>query len=224
MRKFSRQILIGALVMIFFTSGCGKLSLASPTPVWTATPAGEPLSPTVTVLPSATLVTGTFTPAIPITGENVVTLQCQFCVEAETHAVLLLPDSATFDVSSDTPVSCLTADVIDGRRILICHGTQSTTFYLNICSDPADCSLFSVALQPCPLLQAGATPVASNTLSAPLNLTPVGTRKAATKERKPPTGTPTPAATQATPTPAVNTPATPVPTSYSASSFVYAGK
>ncbi len=222
MSRISRRILIGALVMIFLLSACDRLVLASPTPVWTVTPSGQPLSPTV-VLPSATPAAGTLTPVIPITGENVVTLQCQFCVDAETHAVVLLPDSATFDVSSDTPVSCLTASVTDGRRILICHGSSSTTFYLNICSDPANCSLFSVTLQPCPLVQADATPLATGTPSAPINLTPVKP----TKNRTQPTDTAVPAGTS-TPraAPTASTPATPLPTSYSAGSFtvVDAGK
>ncbi len=222
MSRISRRILIGALVMIFLLSACDRLVLASPTPVWTVTPSGQPLSPTV-VLPSATPAAGTLTPVIPITGENVVTLQCQFCVDAETHAVVLLPDSATFDVSSDTSASCLTADVIDGRRILICHGAPSTTFYLNICSNPANCSLFSVVLQPCPLAQGDATPLATGTPFAPVNLTPVTPVKP-TKKRIQPTDTAAPAGTP-TPGAAPATPATiPLPTSYSAGSFVDAGQ
>lgn len=225
MRRISRQTLIGAFIMIFLLSACDRLILASPTPVWTVTPEEQPLSSTATNLPSATTVAGTLTPVIPITGENAVTLQCQFCVDAETHAVLIFPDAATFDVSSETPVSCLTADVLDGRRILICHGTQSTTFYINICSDPSNCSLFSVALQPCPLIQADSTPLATGTPSAPINLTPVNSARPTKKQSQPtdtaiPAGTPTPGAA-----PATSTPATPLPTSYSsAGSFVYAGK
>jgi hypothetical protein len=227
-RRTSRQILIGALVMIFILSACNRLALASPTPVWTVTPAGQPLSPTV-ALSTATPMASSLTPAIPITGENVVYLQCQFCVDAETQAVVIFPDSATFDVSPDTAVSCLTADVIDGRRILICHGTPSTTFYLNICSDPSNCSLFSLTLQPCPLIQSDATPLASGTPSVPMKLTPVKTVKPNKKPTLPtdtalPAGTPTPGASPATPTTAVNTPVTPLPTSYSASLFVNVGR
>lgn len=226
MRRISRRILIGALILLFLSSGCGRLTLASPTPVWTVPPAEQPVISTSTPVSSATQTGTPATPQIPVTGENVVNLQCQFCVDAETHAVLIFPDAATFDVSSDTPVSCLTADVINGRRILICHGTQSTTFYLNICSDSSNCSRFSVVLQPCPLLQNDATPVATGT---PFNLTPVTTNAPAKKTKQPadtavPDSTPTPGGAQATSTPAVNTPTTPLPTSYSSISLVEIGR
>ena len=226
MNGISRRTLTGALIVIVMCSACGRLTLASPTPVWTVPPVEVPVSPTAVTLVSATLTGTSVTPQIPITGENAVYLQCQFCVETETHAVLIFPDYASFDVSSDTliPVSCLTADVRDGRRILICHGTQSTTFYLNICSDSSNCSRFSVNLQPCPLLQPNSTPMVTGT---PFNLTPITTFKAPTKKsRQPadtavPSGTPTPKGVPATSTPGA---ITPLPTSYSDSSTVDLGQ
>jgi hypothetical protein len=223
MRRISRQILIGALILIFLSSACGRLTFASPTPVWTVTPTGQPFS-TATLLPSDTPVSSTLTPVIPITGENVVSLQCEFCVEAESHAVLIFPESAYFDVSSDTPVSCLTADVTGGERILICHGTQATTFSLNVCSDSANCLEFPVALQPCPVSPTDVTPIASNTPFVPFNLTPIGTRKASTKERRSPTGTPVSSNTPIPGGTAVNTPTTPIPTSYPNGSLVGEGQ
>jgi hypothetical protein len=219
MNKISRRILIGALTVIILNSACGRLVFASPTPVWTVPPAGQPVFATATIPVSATATATSLTPQIPITGENVVSLQCEFCVEAETHAVLIFPDFAYFDVSSDIPVSCLTADVTGGSRILICHGTQSTTFNLNICSDPSNCLQFPVALQPCPLLQTGAPPLATGTA---FYLTPVTTLKAPTKKSRQPTdtavaaGTPTPGKVPATSTSIVNTPPNPIatPTTY----------
>ena len=90
MSRISRQVLIGALTLIFLTSACGRLTLASPTPVWTVPPTGQLVLPTVTLeAPTATSIPGT--PLIPVTGENFVSLQCEFCVDAETHAVLILP-------------------------------------------------------------------------------------------------------------------------------------
>jgi hypothetical protein len=151
-------------------------------------------------------------------------------VETESHAVLIFPESAYFDVSSDTPVSCLTADVTGGERILICHGTQATTFSLNVCSDSANCLEFPVTLQPCPLSGADITPIVSNTPFVPFNLTPIGTRKASTKERTQPTvtpvssTTPNPEGTPGSSTPAVNTPTTPLPTSYPNGSLVDEGQ
>jgi hypothetical protein len=215
MKRMSHPVLIGALLLIFLTSACGRLSFASPTPVWTVAPAGQPILPTATLLvPTPTVPTSTVvTPLIPITGENVVSQQCQFCVDNETHAILIFPDFAYFDVSTETSVSCLTAAVTGGKRILICHGPQSTTFNLNVCSDPSNCLQFPVALQPCPLLEAGATPVASGT---PYYLVPVNTLKAPTRERTPaatavPSNTPTPGGVPATSTPAVSTPTISVP-------------
>lgn len=216
MNRISRQTLIGALILIFSTSACGRLTLASPTPVWTVPPAGQPILPTTTLLAATpTIATSmTVTPLIPITGENVASMQCQFCVDEEAHAILIFPDSAYFDVSSDSSVGCLTADVTGGKRILICHGAQSTTFNLNVCSDPANCLEFPVALQPCPLLQADGTPLATGT---PFYLTPVNTLKAPTKtkERTPsagtavPSSTATPGGVPATSTPPVDTPTAP---------------
>jgi hypothetical protein len=221
MSRISRQILIGALTVILLSSACGRLSFASPTPVWTVPPAGPPILPTATLLVSTptTSASMTVTPLIPITGENVVSVQCQFCVGNESQAILIFPDFAYFDVSTETPVSCLTADDTGGKRILICHGPPSTTFNLNICSDPTNCLQFPVALQPCPLLEAGTTPVATGTS---FYLTPITTLKAPTKtrERTPvantavPSSTPTPVEVPATSTPAASTdtPTIPLPT------------
>lgn len=214
MNRISRQIMICALVLIFSMSACGRLTLVSPTPVWTVPPAGQPILPTATIV-AATPATSTsmaVTPLIPITGENVVSMQCQFCVDNEAHAILIFPDFAYFDVSSVMPVSCFTADVTGGRRILICHGTQSTTFDLNICSDPENCLQFPVALQECPLLQADATPLATGT---PFFLTPINTLKAPkkTKERTPPADTAVPSSTPSPGEVSTSTPKPP-PTSY----------
>ena len=223
MSRISRRVLIGALTVVFLSSACGRLSLTAPTPVWTVTPAGGLVLTTATVFIPATGTDSYGTPVIPITGEDAVTLQCEFCVESESHAVLIFSEFDSFDVSSDTPVSCLTADVTDGRRILVCHGTQSTTFYLNICSDPSNCLRFSVALQPCTLLQPGATPVTTGT---PFNLTPIGTLKANQKLTKEAVDTAEPSSTPAQGgVPATSTspvipptgtsgPATPTPASY----------
>lgn len=219
MKRMSRPVLIGALLLIFLTSACGGLSFASPTPVWTIPPEGQPILPTATLLiPTPTVsISITVTPLIPITGENVVSEQCQFCVDNEAHAVLIFPDFAYFDVSTETPVSCLTAAVTGGKRILICHGPQSTTFNLNVCSDPTNCLQFPVALQPCPLLEDGATPAATGT---PHYLVPVNTLKAPTKERTKPTGTAVPPSTPTSVPPSTAT----SPTSYSSGLLVDIGQ
>lgn len=206
MSRISRRMLAGALILIFLSSGCGVISRSNPTPVWTVPPGGPQVLPTATV-PAPIIVTETaVTPVIPITGENVVSMQCQFCVADETHAILIFPDFAYFDVDGSTEVTCLTADVVNGNRILICRGPQATTFNLKICSDSSNCLQFPVALQPCPLLQAGATPLATYTPFAPVFLTPINTLKAPIKV---PTGTPGSSPATQTSAPPTGIPATP---------------
>ena len=171
MNRFSRQTLICACMLIFLSSACGGLGRAPSTeeeviagdPVQVFTPASS-----ISVQPTGL----SAFPLIPITGENVVSLQCQFCVNDETHAVLTFPDYAYFDVVSSTPVRCITADVVNDRRILLCRGAQSTTFSLNICSDSTNCLQFPVVLEPCSLLPEGA-PLGDSTPSSPVLLTPV---------------------------------------------------
>lgn len=174
MKKIPRRVLLGVLTMTFLISACGAMTTGSPTPVGTILANGTPLSPSATISVPTTSTGISTTPLIPITGENVVFMQCQFCVDNETHAVLIFPESAYFDVISSTPVTCLTADVVNGQRILICRGDQSTSFNLNICSDSSNCLQFPVTLQSCPLLSAG-TPQVTVSPFAPFFLTPINT-------------------------------------------------
>lgn len=165
MDRISRQLRIGAFVWIFLSSACGgAIRGASPTPV------GEIL-PTESAQGNAPAADTniSITPLIPITGENEVLMECQFCVNDETHAVLVLPESAYFDVVSSTPVRCITANVVNGRRILLCRGAQSISFSLNICSSSTNCLQFPVTLQPCALLQGSSL----ETSPSPIFLTPV---------------------------------------------------
>ena len=204
MSRISRPLLVGALAVIFLSSACGAFSGVSPTPVWSPTPRGQPPLPASTASPAATPTSLSMTPLIPITGENVVSMQCQFCIDDQAHAILIFPDFAYFDVNSSAPVSCLSASVEDGTRILICRGTGSTSFTLNICSDSSNCLQFPVTLQPCPFSGAGASPVTS-TPFAPVFLTPVNTLKAPIKR-------PTQSANTALPSPTSGgVPATPTP-------------
>lgn len=202
MRKISRLALFGALTLIFLSSACGGSLRPMPTPVWTVPPQGQTQISTDMALP-VTATSTSVTPGIPITGENVVSMQCQFCVEDQTHAILIFPEFAYFDVVSSSPVNCLTADIVNDRRILICRGTQSSSFELDICSDPENCLQYPVALQECPLLGAG---IGLPTVT-PFFLTAVTTLVAPTKTKdETPNETPdrpsrTPAPGQVTVTP-----------------------
>jgi hypothetical protein len=207
MKSISRRILIGALGLIFLNSACGALTGATPTPVGTILPDAQVVEVTSTnVVPTA------ITPSIPITGENVVSMQCQFCVDTVPHAVLIFPEFAFFDVVTTEPVTCLTAQVVNGQRVLLCRGAELTTFTLNICSDPANCLQFPVTLETCPLIPntGQTTPV------TPFFLNPINTLEAPTSAPPGlPTGTSVPAATPTapsitvTPSPATSTPEPP---------------
>ena len=219
MKNISRSVLACGLILTLITTACGALEETSPTPVGTilpdeSVPSSTPVF-TGTLPPTAADISTT--PLIPITGENVVSLQCQFCVDDSAHAVLVFPEFAYFDVVSTSSVSCFTANVVNGQRILICRGEQQTSFNLNICSDNTNCLQFPVALQECPLIQAG-SPLVTPTLSTPIFLTAIGTF-VPTRDNSPeespqptltqPSTTPPPAAT--TPPPATST-TEPLPT------------
>lgn len=188
MNKISRQMLICACMLIFLSSACGALSETARTPVGEIL-LNEPAQSSSIDSASGTQPTGIA--MIPITGENMVSIQCQFCVNDETHAVLTFPDHAYFDVVSSTPVRCITADVVNGRRILLCRGAQSTSFSLNICSDSTNCLQFPVALEPCSLLPGGA-PLGASTPSSPVFLTPMNPSGNQNSNPPPPTDEPPP--------------------------------
>ena len=219
MKIISRSLLLGALALILLSSAC-NMPAQTTAPVGTVLPNGLTQSalPTATVS-MATGVSTTLTPAIPITGENVVQMQCQFCVNDRPHAILIFPDFAIFVVDTTTanPVTCLTAEVLNGKRVLVCTGTQLTTFNLKICSDQSNCLLYPVALQGCPLVAGQGTPVTTGTPITPVFLTAINTLRPPGGGSNPnvPTATQTPmppaSSTAGHPTPTL---APPTPTSY----------
>jgi hypothetical protein len=98
-------------------------------------------------------------PGIPVTGSEVVLVECQFCVDTWAQALLVLPDTATFQVVSSNPAdttadmqpSCLTVEVNNGRQVVLCSGQEMTPVTLNICTDVNTCTDFSVDLLACPV-------------------------------------------------------------------------
>ena len=110
-------------------------------------------------------------PSIPVTGSEIVLVECQFCVDTWAQALLVLPDTATFQVVSSDPAvttstsdmqpSCLTVEVNNGRQVVLCSGQEMTPITLNICTDVNTCTDFSVDLLACPVTtqqQPGAIP------------------------------------------------------------------
>ena len=149
-----RRLLIGALILFLLNSACNMPGRALPTPVGTILPDGQASS---TLAATGTLISETSTASIPITGAQEVSLLCQFCVNDEPHAALTVPETADFNVAGPlVRVNCITAQVVNGRRILLCRGEQQTSFSLNVCQDGSDCTQFPVMLETCPLApQAG---------------------------------------------------------------------
>lgn len=155
MKVFSRRLLISALILIVLPSACNLPTGTPVTPLGTILPEGQA---TFTPLPTVTIVNETPTALIPVTGMNLVTLQCQFCVNFEPHAVLIVPETAHFNVTDPSiRITCLTAQVVNERRILLCRGAPQTSFSLNVCVDGSSCAEFPVTLETCPISsQAGA--------------------------------------------------------------------
>lgn len=154
MNLLSRKLLIGVIALILLNSACNLPAQTPPLPQQTMPPVVE------------------FTPTpisiIPVSGNNAVaSLQCQFCVNDEIHAVLLIQQSSTFLVSEPIAgINCLTAQVVNDQRIVICRGTQQTSFTLNVCTIGSSCSQIPLTLESCPITpgtgsgtQQAATPV-----------------------------------------------------------------
>jgi hypothetical protein len=207
MNLYSRGLMIGALTLILLTSAC---NLPAQTPVGTMLPTQVAM----TVSPTVAVSTETPITLIPVTGAGDVSLQCQFCVNDEPHAVLILPESAAFLVSQPVVgVNCITAQVVADKRILFCRGAQQTVFTLNVCLDTTSCLQYPITLATCPL-----APQSANL--TPAVLTPViagATPTAAVTGvvSSPPPMAETPAAPSpmtATSPPAVATTALPLPT------------
>lgn len=111
MKNSARRFLIGVYLILLATTAC-NLPSQPPTPVATI--------PAATQAPTSTLDIPTPTVAIPVTGmQSIVSVQCQFCVHDEVRAVVILPEQATFLVSDPIiGVSCLTAQVVNGNRVV----------------------------------------------------------------------------------------------------------
>jgi hypothetical protein len=215
MNIVSRRLLFGALFFILLLGGC-NLPAASPAPIGTVISTAQ-----ITNSPAPTN-SAAPTVLIPITGVDVVSLQCQFCVNDQAHAVLIMSDQATFSVADpNSGITCATAQEVNGKRILLCRGLQQSTFTLNICVDATNCLQFPVTLQLCPLIpETGAgtvVPFVTFTPVTPFYLTPINTLIPPTQKPKPTnTGVvPTSPVSTLTPPPILTTeppPSTPVPT------------
>jgi hypothetical protein len=209
MKVLSRALNIGALVFLLSCSSC-NLPAQTPTAVGTILPTQ---GTTGTAAP--TVVAGTETPtlSIPVTGAGDVSLQCEFCVNDETHAVLLLPESAAFLVSEPVVgVNCITAQVVGDQRILFCRGDQETVFTLNVCFDGGGCLQYPVTLAACPLAAQQSNPTAVVLTPADTGITPTSSATSVITGPPPAATTAAPPLATASLPPVQITTAAPLPT------------
>lgn len=139
----------------------------------------------------------TQTPVVPVTGQDdIMLVECQFCVDTRAHALVVLPDTATFQITSpavsanttaDVQPTCTTVEVNNGRQVVLCSGPEMTPLVINICTDAANCTDFPVDLLACPLTQGGSV--------GPANTQAPGTGATATSEPGIVTNTPPPGGT-----------------------------
>ena len=146
-------------------------------------------SPTAAVTDGTATAAGTTqTPGIPVTGPepDIVLVECQFCVDTWAHALLVLPDTATFEIISPAPAvttstnastepNCSTVEVNNGRQVVLCSGPEMTPITLNICTDVNTCTDFPIDLLACPLTQQPGTGVGT---AVPNQTEPAGTDEA----------------------------------------------
>jgi hypothetical protein len=159
----------------------------------TATVSAGGVAGTQTAATQAPALGSTRRPSIPVTGQDIILVECQFCVDTRAHALLVLPDTATFQITSPAPTSttttdmqptCTTVEVDNGRQVVLCSGPEMTPLVVNICTDASHCTDFPVDLLACPLTPGGSVgPAATQTPGT------AGTGGAATTSTTSPGGT-----------------------------------
>jgi hypothetical protein len=231
MKKVSRLFLLGAMVLVLLTAACAAEQGTTPTIVGTIVPdletstplgtdataetatttTGELETPTLSGTDTGPTAVGTaststtqtsVTAVVPVTGPEIVLIECQFCVDTVAHALLVLPDTATFEITSPptttttsttsvsaTTSTCTTVEVNNGRQVVLCSGPEMTPLTLNICTNGTTCTDFPVDLLACPFVE--------TTTAVPDQTQPSGTDTGTGSS----TSTSTPSFTISTPTP-----------------------
>ena len=107
MKRISRVFLFGAVTVILLAAACAPAEEGTPIvpgalqDILTGSPTAIATDTTATVDTSqATATNTTLTPSIPVTGLEVISLDCQYCVDNIAHAQLLIPREAKFEVVS----------------------------------------------------------------------------------------------------------------------------
>ena len=175
------------------TSTAATLETATPAAALTET------APAATDTPQVAATDTTQTPSTPVTSD-VILLECQFCVNNMAHALLVLSEVATFELTTTatgTDTGCNTVDTFDDRQVVLCRAEENTSLTLNICTD-GNCTELLVDLQACPVAPGTAEPgaTATETSGAAVTNTP-GAAVTDTPQASPTTG----GAATSTPTP-----------------------
>lgn len=189
MKKISRLFLFGSLTLILLAAACAPEggtstpeetlvagTTSSPAATDSTTTAGTATTSTAETATASTTETPTadttqltpttdttLTPSTPVTGD-VILLACQFCVDTMAHALLVMPETTTFDViefsaslsSSDTDSGCNTVDTFSDRQVVLCRAPENTSFTMTLCANGGtDCRELVVDLQSCPVTTSG---------------------------------------------------------------------
>ena len=144
----------------------------------TPTPGVTAQAPTIVGSPA---VGTTPTAVIPVTGLDIMPVECQFCVDNMAHALLVLPDTATFEVISQSTstttgnttttinTNCSTIEVNNGKQVVLCSGPEKTAINLNVCVNSNNgntCTNYPLQLLACSVTQPLA-PAPNKTPKAP---------------------------------------------------------
>src|SRR5438093_4209413 len=86
------------------TAGTETTATEAATAATTETPTGAlDLTGTAATNTTETAATNTtLTPGVPVTGGNILLLECQFCIDNVANALLVIPSTATFELTSQT--------------------------------------------------------------------------------------------------------------------------
>jgi hypothetical protein len=175
MKRFFRFFWFGALILLLAVTACAPTNLTPfPTPpgfqpltpnAITATPPGtnttstaiaetpsvtETAAATETVVSSPT--SGAVSAQIPVTGLHINVLDGPFCVNEKAYTMLLMPDTSTYKVVSNTssnPPTCTTVDVASGKQVVMCAGSKKSSFTLNVCTNTGGCADYPMTLIDC---------------------------------------------------------------------------
>lgn len=111
MKRISRVFLFSAVTVILLAAACapeeGAPIVAGALQATDTTGTAE--TPTAATS-QATATNTTLTPSVPVTGSEIIRLDCQYCVDNIAHALLVIPRDAKFEVISPPELASPSGD------------------------------------------------------------------------------------------------------------------